>query len=674
MYLKILYIASKTNQIETIMKRISCILLVLLVSLTVFSQKEQDFDIFDISLEDLLNLEVTVASRQAISQREAPGILSVITADEIEKSGARDMIDVLRLVPGFNFNIDVEGTFGVSIRGNWAHEGKVLVMLDGQEMNESLYSTSVFGGRFPVAQIQRVEIIRGPGSSIYGGYAELGVINIITKKGEQINKVEVSSYVGVMGDDIGTSFINFNIGKKVNDIEFSLLGNYGISRHSYNELFEDFYGGTSLISGTNAQNEALWINAGLKFKNLSWRFIHDGYNVTASSLFDDATPEPFNLYFGGVYSELNYKWSLNEKFTVTPQYNLKVHNPWRCKDEYGDQQDVLISKHKVGVNFSADFTKNINLIAGTEFYSETAQDRMKLEMLLDGKEKITFNNLSLYTQVFYKQTYFNLIAGGRFDYHEVFGGAFAPRLGFTKAFNKFHYKALYSHAFRSPGIMNISLEPEIEPETTIVYELEAGYQLTTSTIFTVNLFDITINKPIVYFYDEETEAEGYLNGEKTGTMGSEVNFRWQKGQNNFNLGYSIYFAAGKNKVENYEVKLNKDAMVGIPQHKFTLNSSWRLLKNGLFFNPQIIAMGKRYAYTEVNDDGEPVLKEVNPSLLISLNLLYRNAFIKGLDLSIGVFDLLNAKPPYYQAYNGYHPPYPGKHREIFFKLSYNLSR
>ena len=87
------------------------------------------------------------------------------------------------MVPGFHFGVDVTNVVGVGVRGNWGHEGKVLMLIDGMEMNENLFSTLQFGQHYNLQNIEKIEIIRGPGSSIYGGFAELGVINIITKSG-----------------------------------------------------------------------------------------------------------------------------------------------------------------------------------------------------------------------------------------------------------------------------------------------------------------------------------------------------------------------------------------------------------------------------------------------------------------------------------------------------------
>ena len=132
------------------------------------------------SLQDLLQTRVTVVSRKSETARESPGVVTLITREEIQATGARDLIDILRLVPGFEVGYDVQGVTGPAMRGLWGYEGKILMLWDGVEMNETLYGTIPLGNHFPVDQIRRVEIIRGPGSSIYGGCAEVAVIQITT--------------------------------------------------------------------------------------------------------------------------------------------------------------------------------------------------------------------------------------------------------------------------------------------------------------------------------------------------------------------------------------------------------------------------------------------------------------------------------------------------------------
>src|SRR5256712_4190853 len=125
-----------------------------------------------------LKQETTVASVRPATLRDSPGILTLLSREEILASGARDLLDVLQLVPGFAPAVDVEGAVDVGFRGVWGHEGKILLLLDGQEMNETLYSTLQLGHELTVDQIQSIEIIRGPGSARYGGNAELAVIHV----------------------------------------------------------------------------------------------------------------------------------------------------------------------------------------------------------------------------------------------------------------------------------------------------------------------------------------------------------------------------------------------------------------------------------------------------------------------------------------------------------------
>jgi outer membrane cobalamin receptor len=149
----------------------------------------------------LLNTPITVASKKALTTRESPGVVTLITREEIQASGARDFIDLLRLVPGFDVGYDVQGVTGPSLRGLWGYEGKILLLWDGVEMNETLYGTTEFGNHYPIDQIKRVEIIRGPGSSIYGGYAEVAVIQVTSLGPEDIPQRVGAGYTYGKGKD-----------------------------------------------------------------------------------------------------------------------------------------------------------------------------------------------------------------------------------------------------------------------------------------------------------------------------------------------------------------------------------------------------------------------------------------------------------------------------------------
>src|ERR1700733_7555573 len=82
----------------------------------------------ELSLEDLLNVKITVASKVAQTIQKSPGVVSLIPAEEIRNAGARHLIDILQLIPGMTFATDTEGVISLAVRGNWAHEGKVLLL------------------------------------------------------------------------------------------------------------------------------------------------------------------------------------------------------------------------------------------------------------------------------------------------------------------------------------------------------------------------------------------------------------------------------------------------------------------------------------------------------------------------------------------------------------------
>jgi outer membrane receptor for ferrienterochelin and colicin len=139
-----------------------------------------------------------VASFAITRLTDSPAVVTAVSAEEIRSSGARDLMDVLLLVPGFFFGVDVQGTIGPGFRGLWGQEGKILLLIDGKEMNEQLYSTMQLGHEFPVELIERVEVVRGPGSVIYGGNAELAVVNVITRNAQGSTDVLASATYGQM--------------------------------------------------------------------------------------------------------------------------------------------------------------------------------------------------------------------------------------------------------------------------------------------------------------------------------------------------------------------------------------------------------------------------------------------------------------------------------------------
>ena len=145
---------------------------------------------------------VTAASRFAQGTGEAPASISVITGEEIRRFGYRTVADVLTSVRGIYSSNDRNYTYlglrGFAETGNY--NSRTLVLLDGHRLNEPLADAAYFGLESAVAieDIERVEVIRGPGSSLYGTNALLGVINIVSKRTDW-RGVRVGAETGNLG-------------------------------------------------------------------------------------------------------------------------------------------------------------------------------------------------------------------------------------------------------------------------------------------------------------------------------------------------------------------------------------------------------------------------------------------------------------------------------------------
>ncbi|HVE87186.1 MAG TPA: TonB-dependent receptor [Myxococcales bacterium] len=153
---------------------------------------------------------VVTASRRAQSTLEAPNATTVITSDEIRLSGATSIVDLLRRVPGADVMSMGVGSTNVSFRGfNQRLSNKVLVLLDGRTEYQDFLGLTVWPA-IPVGleEIDRIEVIRGPGSALYGANAMLGVINIITKRPGAGQRSELSA-IGGTGDTGGVSYVAY---------------------------------------------------------------------------------------------------------------------------------------------------------------------------------------------------------------------------------------------------------------------------------------------------------------------------------------------------------------------------------------------------------------------------------------------------------------------------------
>lgn len=190
-------------------------LLILLVPLAAHAVEEKPANWSKKSISDLLNTKVTLASRAPESAFEVPAAMYVITRNDIERSGATSIPEVLRLAPGIQVARAGSSQWAISSRGfNDQFSNKLLILIDGRTVYTPIFSGVYWDTQdFPIDDIKQIEIIRGPGATLWGANAVNGIINIITEEAVNTEGNLVSTIAG--NEDRGTT--TARTGQKIGD-------------------------------------------------------------------------------------------------------------------------------------------------------------------------------------------------------------------------------------------------------------------------------------------------------------------------------------------------------------------------------------------------------------------------------------------------------------------------
>jgi iron complex outermembrane recepter protein len=223
------------------------------------------------SLEDLMNLEVTSVSKKEQKLSEVAAAIFVITPEDIRRSGATSLPDLLRVVPGLDVAQINANTWAISARGfNFQFENKLLVLIDGR----AVY-TPLFGGVYwdtqdvPLEDVERIEVIRGPGGTIWGANAVNGVINIITKKARDTAGTLVVAGGGSHEQEFGT--IQYG-GKIAEHADYRIFAKYRNDGH---------------FADPNGQDA-----------NDDWHLLHTGFRIDSEISQKDTVTTQGDLYAG----------------------------------------------------------------------------------------------------------------------------------------------------------------------------------------------------------------------------------------------------------------------------------------------------------------------------------------------------------------------------------------
>ncbi|MBS1142974.1 MAG: TonB-dependent receptor [Proteobacteria bacterium] len=237
----------------------------------------------DLSLEDLVKTEITSVSRKSQSMADIPAAAFVITAEDIRRSGAQALPDVLRMAPGIQVSQIDNGRYAVTARGfNGRFANKLQVLVDGRSIYHPMFSGVMWElDPIPLDDIERIEVIRGAGAVMWGANAVNGVINIISKhsRSQQGGAANITAGTG------GSANVYARIGQSVNETtgwKLSAQGRYGdvstqfANSEKANDRLENFALNFRLDSDLGAARDfTLWASATHSTLGDLWRVLPD---------------------------------------------------------------------------------------------------------------------------------------------------------------------------------------------------------------------------------------------------------------------------------------------------------------------------------------------------------------------------------------------------------------
>jgi len=601
--------------------------------------------LFDMDIEDLTAMSYTVygASKYEQKMAEAPSSISIITADEIRKYGYRTLADILRSTRGlyttYDRNYQYLGVRGFGRPGDY--DSRILLLVDGRKANDNVFDTAYIDGTFilDVDLIDRVEIIRGPGSSLYGSNAFFAIINVITKSGRQFNGTELSgelaSYDTYKGRATYGSKLDNGLEMLVSATNYDSDG-----QRLYYREFDDPSTNNGIAENADAENY------GNVFAKLALG------DVTFEAARGSRTKRIPTASFGTVFNDnrtktcdglglldLNYEHNFEE---VVRFMGRLFYGFYDYDGDYVFPGPYINKDYANGEWMGAEvqFTKKLfekhRIVWGAEYQNDRKQQQGNYDIYgvyLDDNRRS--ERWGIFVQDEFRildGTILNL--GVRHDDYSSFGGTTNPRLGLIQnVFDKTTVKLLYGKAFRAPspyelyyndGGVTQNANPNLEPETITTYELVVEQALGKSWLASASAFIYEIANLITLGPDPTNPSlSRYDNAETIKAKGLEFELdgKWKTG---WRSRFSYSFVNAKDETTG-------ETLTNSPRHLGKANLIVPLMEEKLFagleaqYNSKVLTLAGNHT-----DD----------FIVANLTLTYVN-LIKGLDVSGGVYNLFD---------------------------------
>lgn len=491
------------------------------------------------SLEEILQVEVATGTRVQLT--EAPAIVSVITAEEIALTGARNLAEALEQIPGMHIMPSINRLTPLfAIRGIFTDSTpQVLVMIDGVETSELTALSVPYSFYYPINAIDRIEVIRGPGSAVYGADALSGVINIITKTADESSDIEVGARTGSF--DYYEGWVNANwvddafkaslsVTRESQNNDKDRTTQYGVmkrNRDMHNIHLNMSYNGFSMKNWLWRSEQYMGVGAGIIgndfdvdvmenwHSQISWQGelsedIEGQFDIALTSAKYDAS---FQLFPPGTWPVGDDGNLFLPPFTLVNFPDGVIGQPGGSTKRIQYNGAIIysgIENHRIRVGFGAenaeltDVFETKNFGPGILDVNNIPDDRIS-QTIVD-----VSNTPFVYTPDYERDIWFvslqdevkisdkiELTAGIRYDKYSDFGSTTNPRVALVyNASETFSTKVMFGTAFRAPKVAELAFvnnpttlgNPDLEPEKIKTYEVAFSYRPNDVFHGNVNIF------------------------------------------------------------------------------------------------------------------------------------------------------------------------------------------
>jgi outer membrane receptor for ferrienterochelin and colicins len=606
-------------------------------------------DLADVSLEQLGNIKVYAASRHFQATSDAPASVTVVTRDDIQRYGYRTLADVLQSARGFFTTYD-RNYRSLGVRGS-ARPGdfntRILLLANGHRLNDNIYDEAMLGTEFPIDLdlIERIEIIRGPASSLYGSNALLAVINIITRSAQALHGWELSA----QAESFDTYAGRISYGTSLRNVEFAISQSFYGARGHKQLFFSDFntpqtnngianHGDDDQVSRTFATISSRGFRLesiyGSREKGIPTAPYETVFNTSGTRTTDTHG-----------YLDLSYQHTFAQNWDVLARifYDRYTYQGTYMYSSEGDSAKVWPNLDYgdgkwwgTELQVGKTILTHHHVIAGGEYRDNLRQNQTNYS--IDPYEFFLEEQHNSFVGALYLQDEWKvarsltLNAGFRYDYYNRLDSSLDPRAAliyspWTSAALKF----MYGEAFRAPNVYELYYSiapmlpnPQLRPERISNLEFVWEQGIGTHLWFTSSAFHDHMSRLIT----EEPTAEDELifqNVQDVTSNGMEWEARSQ-------------LTGGFEGTASYSFQRSRDTVTdqplsNSPQHLLKLNVSQPVLKRKVLFSVD----GQYRSGMQGLDSSW-----VSPFVVFNATLLARRVAGQ-LDVSLSVYNLLDRK-------------------------------